>query len=68
MAANGREIARNRALTVALGRFRIPLRAASACGLGTPKMANKTAVTIDVKIDLAKCLWPIAWVLFLLLS
>ena len=35
---------------------------------GDSLMKNRTTVAIEVKIDLAKSLWPIAWALVLLLA
>lgn len=31
------------------------------------EMKTRKNVTVDVKIDLAKCLWPLAWLVILLL-
>jgi hypothetical protein len=53
MAVNGGEIARNHPQRLHKELIRIPLRAASACSLGSQKMANKTVITIDVTFDVA---------------
>lgn len=68
MAVNGGAIARNLASVVALEAFRIPLGAASACGLGNLQMATKTTktVTVDWKIDVAAIARALAVIIFLL--
>lgn len=66
----GKVIARNLTAVVALGAYRIPLRAASACGLGSLKMANKSqkTLTVDVKVNVANCLWAISWLILIVFA
>lgn len=45
-----------------------PYGPAARRGSGDHTMKTRTTVTIGVTIDLAKCLWPIAWALVWLLA